>query len=231
MVKWGQQEAPQVVETPRGRHRGVISMQSDHTTSSSDRPNHRIRQFCRAGHDTFIVGRDANSWCRECSRLAGAARRAAYPEHERARKRASYHAHNSEDRRLQAAMRTRARVEKNPDRKREADKKYAASNPERVRAHKDAYRERNLDEVRCRSREATSRRRAILANAERAPYDYDEIVFGAIACAICGTLYEVGADRVLDHIIPLSRGGGDTPDNVQSAHRACNSRKGNRLPI
>lgn len=30
----------------------------------------------------------------------------------------------------------------------------------------------------------------------------------------------------LDHIIPLSRGGHHTADNVQAAHLACNHRKG-----
>lgn len=34
----------------------------------------------------------------------------------------------------------------------------------------------------------------------------------------------------LDHVIPLSRGGEDSPDNVVLAHREVNNRKGNRLP-
>ena len=32
----------------------------------------------------------------------------------------------------------------------------------------------------------------------------------------------------LDHIVPLSKGGSHTYDNVQLAHAGCNSRKGNR---
>jgi 5-methylcytosine-specific restriction endonuclease McrA len=32
----------------------------------------------------------------------------------------------------------------------------------------------------------------------------------------------------LDHVIPLSRGGGHTFDNVQCAHLICNIRKSNR---
>lgn len=33
----------------------------------------------------------------------------------------------------------------------------------------------------------------------------------------------------LDHVVPLSRGGTHTPDNVRLAHLVCNTRKNNRL--
>jgi hypothetical protein len=35
----------------------------------------------------------------------------------------------------------------------------------------------------------------------------------------------------IDHVIPLSKGGPHTYDNVRLAHRLCNSIKGNRVPI
>lgn len=34
----------------------------------------------------------------------------------------------------------------------------------------------------------------------------------------------------IDHYTPLSRGGGDDPDNLRLAHRICNSAKGDTLP-
>jgi 5-methylcytosine-specific restriction endonuclease McrA len=34
----------------------------------------------------------------------------------------------------------------------------------------------------------------------------------------------------IDHIVPLSRGGTHTMDNVRAAHRGCNSRKKDRIP-
>lgn len=34
---------------------------------------------------------------------------------------------------------------------------------------------------------------------------------------------------VADHVVPLARGGADTLDNKQSAHRSCNERKGAKL--
>ena len=32
----------------------------------------------------------------------------------------------------------------------------------------------------------------------------------------------------LDHIVPQSKGGAHTPDNLRTAHRVCNARRGNR---
>ncbi len=53
-------------------------------------------------------------------------------------------------------------------------------------------------------------------------------------CQICHELVDETMDGhkplgpTLDHIIPVSRGGTHTWDNVQLAHRRCNSRKGAR---
>lgn len=57
-------------------------------------------------------------------------------------------------------------------------------------------------------------------------------------CQICGTPVDVN-DRcgngigkkypTLDHIIPLSKGGTHTENNVQLAHMICNSKKGARM--
>jgi hypothetical protein len=54
-------------------------------------------------------------------------------------------------------------------------------------------------------------------------------------CGICGEPVDmelVGKNpmaKSLDHIIPLSRGGSHTVDNVQLAHFSCNMRKGNAI--
>jgi len=46
-------------------------------------------------------------------------------------------------------------------------------------------------------------------------------------CGICSQPVDF-ATFVVDHIIPLERGGPHKRDNLQIAHLACNSRKGNR---
>lgn len=43
-------------------------------------------------------------------------------------------------------------------------------------------------------------------------------------------LQEERRRRTREHVIPLSRGGTNSPDNVKSACERCNSEKGNRTP-
>jgi 5-methylcytosine-specific restriction endonuclease McrA len=38
-------------------------------------------------------------------------------------------------------------------------------------------------------------------------------------------------DATIDHIIPLSRGGQDTIDNMQLAHDGCNQLKADSMPV
>ncbi|MBW4553832.1 MAG: HNH endonuclease [Aphanocapsa sp. GSE-SYN-MK-11-07L] len=47
------------------------------------------------------------------------------------------------------------------------------------------------------------------------------------SCQYCGY---TGEDLTLDHVIPRSRGGGDTWENMVTACVRCNVRKGNRTP-
>ena len=56
-------------------------------------------------------------------------------------------------------------------------------------------------------------------------------------CGICGGEIDYTIDDhldpgayVVDHIIPLIKGGADTLDNKQAAHRACNRTKSDHLP-
>jgi 5-methylcytosine-specific restriction endonuclease McrA len=46
-------------------------------------------------------------------------------------------------------------------------------------------------------------------------------------CGLCKGPVEP-QDLSIDHIIPITRGGGDDPDNLQVTHLICNVRKGNR---
>ena len=52
-------------------------------------------------------------------------------------------------------------------------------------------------------------------------------------CMYCGRHREELKGRQFltrDHVLPISRGGGNTWDNVVTACSPCNNRKGNRLP-
>ncbi|WP_280331510.1 HNH endonuclease [Nocardia wallacei] len=56
------------------------------------------------------------------------------------------------------------------------------------------------------------------------------------ACGICKEPIDYSLPHldprayVVDHIIPLSKGGTDTLDNKQAAHRDCNSHKSDKTP-
>lgn len=57
----------------------------------------------------------------------------------------------------------------------------------------------------------------------------------AWSCYLCGSDVDRDGDPngdlapSLDHVIPRSRGGSDDPSNLKTAHRACNSKKSDRL--
>src|SRR3990170_933860 len=82
------------------------------------------------------------------------------------------------------------------------------------------------DDYRAKDRLAKSRRRAALGTvtleewrAICAQFDH--------RCAYCHRLV-VPLEQ--DHVVPISRGGSHTPDNIVPACKPCNSSKGNRVP-
>jgi transcriptional regulator with XRE-family HTH domain len=48
-------------------------------------------------------------------------------------------------------------------------------------------------------------------------------------CGVCAESVDP-AEVVVDHVVPLTRGGTDDLANMQITHRRCNQRKGRRLP-
>ena len=85
-------------------------------------------------------------------------------------------------------------------------------------------------------RNAKHRRRA-LVKATRAGYVYRFEVYKRdnFTCKLCSLPIDMSLDREsndapsLDHIIPLSKGGMHTMDNLQTAHRLCNIYKSDLL--
>lgn len=55
------------------------------------------------------------------------------------------------------------------------------------------------------------------------------------ACHICGEAIDYSLPHldprafVIDHVVPLAKGGSDSLENVRAAHRGCNSKKRARV--
>jgi len=56
---------------------------------------------------------------------------------------------------------------------------------------------------------------------------YEKIKSGNAKCAYCGSIENLE----VDHIIPVSKGGGNTLDNLQILCRSCNLNKGSKLEL
>ena len=112
--------------------------------------------------------------------------------------------------------------------------RYAKNN----RAHVTAkYRAANLDKVRARERSKSRRRRA----TESKPYNELQVIgtYG-YRCYLCGLAIDFMAPRKcgmpgweeglhIDHVLPVSKGGLDTLENVRPTHAKCNLSKYDKI--
>jgi 5-methylcytosine-specific restriction endonuclease McrA len=151
-----------------------------------------------------------------------------------------------EENRERAAIRTRAWRADNPERVVESRKSYYIANRERLsyqaseraRAWRDANKERLAEYRRTRralNREAVrardSKRRALKRNADGTYTGVDieeQLNRQKGKCYYCSC--KLGKSYHVDHIVPLSRGGSNRPENLVCACAACNLSKHNKLP-
>ena len=115
------------------------------------------------------------------------------------------------------------------------------------RDKRDAYIKANADEIKLRKRRyrkkyaakimVQNRKRLALKMSVRHEDYVDNYIFerDGWICGICGRkinrrLKNPNPFSVsIDHIIPLSKGGDDSPTNVQAAHLRCNMSKNNKI--
>lgn len=169
------------------------------------------------------------SYCRTCRAAEHAERQATDPQYRDHRSAVSlaYNAENRDERRAYAKRRnTRiyaANSSKNAARVRDPSvmKRCAGRCGRTLPETEFRLDRRNADglRIKCRNCADGSRRarRACLDTYGDAPGQ---------ACYLCGEL--IVAEAHADHLVPQSRGGPDTPDNVRWTHNLCNQERGTK---
>jgi len=107
-------------------------------------------------------------------------------------------------------------------------KAYRSANQEELSAYGKAYRKANPEKCVAKRRKYRALKRG---NAHNPYKDIDIFERDNWICGICGQKinkrlkHPNPRSKSIDHIMPLSRGGNDTPINVQAAHLRCNLSK------
>ncbi len=192
------------------------------------------------------------SWCKLCEAESTRESRAANPEREREKQQAFRDRNRNrllekgrkwrdENRDLFNAK-ARQRYADNKERELKRTKDWQAANPEKVKLSKKKYIAANPDKPKewgrnrrkknpAGVRASKVRRRALKANAQgnHTAEDRKRIIAAQKnLCYYCGK--KMGKDVTIDHIVPLSRGGSNSPENLVAACKSCNSAKGAKLP-
>ena len=118
------------------------------------------------------------------------------------------------------------------------DRSCSEKTEEQRRAHADKTREwarRNPDKARAKNRRKRHARRAVTRGVEAEKFQgdiYDLVVRAQGGkCAGCKKRFNKRLKPTLDHILPLSKGGGHKRTNLQAMCMPCNSSKGAKDPL
>lgn len=117
--------------------------------------------------------------------------------------------------------------EKNPEKVKAWAAKYEESHPE-AKAARSAYRRANL--AKGRVNQNNRRARQLAAQGTHTPDDIKNIFrLQRGKCACCKV--KIGGNYHVDHVMPLSKNGGNGVDNIQLLCPSCNVQKQARDPI
>ncbi len=192
---------------------------------------------CKRGH--IVERRTGDGSCIDCSKAKSAAWQKENPERSRA-KVTAWKRRNADHLRAQAAEKYAADIAKsraealaayyrNRDRRLIAARQWKAANRERVLAAAKAWASANKDRRSAAERNRNARKRAAVGT--HTAHDIAKLMrLQRGRCPACRkNLHRVGYH--VDHVVPLARGGGNGPDNLQLLCPPCNLRKRAQDPI
>ena len=133
-----------------------------------------------------------------------------------------------------ATERKRIWYQQNAERAREAARQDRAENPEKARIYRETHQEQqaayahrwkkeNPDKNRVRANRYYARRQGAAGDYTLQEWEAPCARYG-YRCLCCGQQKPLSAD----HIVPVSKGGANTIDNIQPLCKPCNSRKGDK---
>lgn len=147
----------------------------------------------------------------------------------------------------------------NPEKRAAANKRYALKHPEKIKEkwqrHQERFpekcaertrrfREKNVEKVKAwisayfkttagraaKVSNENKRRAQIKGCATKATtQQIKELLLSAASCRYCSSLFSIDLRPTIDHIVPLSKGGAHSMENLTVACRPCNSRKGTKV--
>ncbi len=121
-------------------------------------------------------------------------------------------------------------VETNPDKVHDKYKRWREKNIEKIARSKKVWAKNNPEKTRAKVQRREALKRSLPATLTQQEWEDIKAEFN-YCCAYCGASErKLGYNFHQEHVIPLSRGGGYTRENIVPACRSCNSRKGNRTP-
>jgi hypothetical protein len=121
----------------------------------------------------------------------------------------------------------------------ERKKLWRQSNVERSRNNQRKYYQKNREHIRNNLKRRRHTRYGVLS----IPYSKEEVLLTyGTDCHICNLPIDIEMSRKpgipgwqkalhIDHVIPMSKGGSDTLDNVRPSHAYCNLSKGSKTNI
>lgn len=181
-------------------------------------------KVCRAAHYAEnrerIAAQKAAYYAENAERVA--IRNAAYYTANRERASARQSAWRAEN-----AERIAAYDAENRERRAARQAAYRGANRERIAARQAAYAVANPDLI--REHKALRRARKLAAPVVERIYRAEVWARDGGKCHICKRQCDPN-DWHMEHIVPLSRGGDESYQNVAVSHPACNLRKGVRGP-
>ncbi len=124
-----------------------------------------------------------------------------------------------------ARVNRRAWVERNPMKKGMIDARYRASHSKERCRRTVAWRRANPEKSQAIDARSKAKRRATLEEVENTLTGYEWLQILEVFNHACAYCLRDDVKLTVDHVIPISRGGPNTAENVVPACGSCNKRK------